>query len=267
MSPKEYIIRGGVEGRERLRILSRVLQKTTLQLFHEAGVKAGMHCLDLGCGGGDVSVDLAGIVGPAGKVVGVDIDHSKIEIARNEAIQQNLANVEFIAEDIYKAQTGDSYDVAYARFLLTHLKVPSSMLELMYSKLKHGGVVIIEDIDFRGHFTFPENDAYNRYVQLYTEASIKADGHPHIGSQLPILLKEAGFEKIGMNIIQPAGTKGEVKYLAAITMENIADTVVRLGLADREEIDTIIPELYRIAEDENVVVSMPRIVQAWGYRT
>ena len=45
----DYIIRGGFEGRERLRVLSRVMQPTTLALFQRAGVRPGMECLDVGC--------------------------------------------------------------------------------------------------------------------------------------------------------------------------------------------------------------------------
>jgi 2-polyprenyl-3-methyl-5-hydroxy-6-metoxy-1,4-benzoquinol methylase len=64
-----YIIRGGVEGRERLRVLARVMRPTTLNLFDRVGIRPGMACLDVGCGGGDVTFELADLVGPKGRVV------------------------------------------------------------------------------------------------------------------------------------------------------------------------------------------------------
>jgi ubiquinone/menaquinone biosynthesis C-methylase UbiE len=70
---KRYIIRGGQEGRARLQVLSRVMQPTTLNLLNRAGLRSGMHCLEVGCGSGDVAFDLARMVGPDGRVVATDI--------------------------------------------------------------------------------------------------------------------------------------------------------------------------------------------------
>src|SRR4030095_6335238 len=85
MTMPSYIIRGGQAGRERLRLLARVMRPTTAALFARAGVREGMRCLDVGCGGGDVSFDLARLVGPLGRVVGIDLDAVKITAARAEA--------------------------------------------------------------------------------------------------------------------------------------------------------------------------------------
>ena len=85
MKISDYVIRGGVEGRERLRILSRVMQRTTLASLARAGIKEGMACLEIGCGGGDVAFDMARMVGPAGRVVGTDIDETELELGRREA--------------------------------------------------------------------------------------------------------------------------------------------------------------------------------------
>src|SRR5438876_9709070 len=95
MAEGSYIIRGGVEGRERLRLLSRILRPTTLALFDRVGVRPGMRCLDVGCGGGDVTLELGRLVGPAGRVVGIDIDATKLDLARQEAAAHGVAIVEF----------------------------------------------------------------------------------------------------------------------------------------------------------------------------
>ena len=74
MDEHHYLIRGGIAGRERLRVLARVMRPATLALLERAGVTAGLRCLDVGCGGGDVTFDLASLVGITGHVVGVDLD-------------------------------------------------------------------------------------------------------------------------------------------------------------------------------------------------
>jgi len=59
--------------------------------------------LDIGCGGGVVSFDLARLVGPNGRVVGIDIDEVKIDIARSEAAAKQLGNIEFDWSTLAKA--------------------------------------------------------------------------------------------------------------------------------------------------------------------
>jgi hypothetical protein len=132
--------------------------------------------------------------------------------------------------------------------------------------LQPGGVAIVEDIDFTGYFCHPYAAALWRYVELYTQAVRRRGGDPNIGPRLPGLLLDAGFERVQMNVVQPAAIDGEVKLLNPITMENIADCVLAEELATRSEVDRVIVELYELARDSRTVVSIPRVVQAWGYR-
>ena len=80
------------------------------------------------------------------------------------------------------------------------------------------------------------------------------------------LLKQGGFEDVGVAITQPVGTEGEVKLLNPLTMENIASAVLADGLASQHEIDEVVRELYDFATDPNTVAGTPRVVQAWGRR-
>ena len=131
---RDYIIRGGFEGRERLRVLARIMRPATLSLFHRAGVRPGMDCLDVGCGGGDVAFDLARLVTPGGRVVGMDIDGIKLKLAQREAREHHVANVEFRLVDI--AVRDLETDFVYSRFVLTHLRDPAKAVAKMGSRLK-----------------------------------------------------------------------------------------------------------------------------------
>jgi ubiquinone/menaquinone biosynthesis C-methylase UbiE len=269
-SPKldasHYVIRGGIEGRNRLRILSRVMWPSTLHLLERAGIRPGMRCLDIGCGGGDVSSELARMVGPTGSVVGMDIDEVKIGIAREEAAARGASNLEFRVCNLCETEPEAEFDFVYARFLLTHLGDPSALLVKVRQALRPGGTLVVADIDFRGYFSYPESAALARYVALYTEAVKRRGGDPNIGPRLPALLRAAGFEDIQMSVAQPAGLDGEVKLISPLTMENIADAVMAEGLASRVEIDQIVDELYTYARTPGTVGCMPRVVEAWGQR-
>jgi hypothetical protein len=80
-------------------------------------------------------------------------------------------------------------------------------------------------------------------------------------------LSEAGFENVQVNVVQPAGTEGEVKLITPITMENIAGSIVAEGLATADEVAQIVAQLWEYARTPGTVGSLPRIVEAWGYQT
>jgi len=261
-----YIIRGGVEGRARLRVLARVMRETTRALFDRLGVGKGLTCLDAGCGGGDVTLELARRVGRGGHVVGVDLDETKLELARREAAELGLHNVEFRAGDVSGGDARPACDVVYARFLLTHLVDPARAVAAFYDSLRPGGLLIVEDIDARGCFSYPESEAFARFVGLYRAAVRGRGGDPDIGPRLPAMLAGGGFESVGLNVVQPAGTRGEVKTLAPLTLENIAAAVVQDGLAGREEVSALVEELYAFADDPRTVLGIPRVFQVWGRR-
>ena len=261
-----YVIRGGVEGRERLRVLARVMRETTRTLFGRLGVGEGLTCLDAGCGGGDVTLELARRVSPAGRVVGVDIDETKLELARREAAELGVTNVEFRAGDVSEGEARPVYDVVCARFLLTHLVNPARAVAAFYDNLRPGGLLIVEDIEARGCFSHPESGAFVRFVELYRAAVRRRGGDPDIGPRLPGLLAGGGFEGVGLNVVQPAATRGELKTLGPLTLENIADAVVQDGLAAREEVVALAEELYAFADDPRTVVGVPRVFQVWGRR-
>ncbi len=265
MERHHYIIRGGAAGRERLKVLSRVFGPTTLNLLNRVGIQPGMKCLEVGCGSGDLTFDLAGIVGPSGRVVATDIDDVKIRLARSEAEEQHLTNVEFRVADIVEDGI-EAFDFAHARFVLTHLPNPENALERIRQAVRPGGILVVEDIDFRGHFCHPECPAFSCYVQLYTQTAQRRGADPNIGPRLPQLLVEAGFEAVQMNIVQPAAMSGEVKIMPSLTLANIADAVAGEGLASRAELDQLIHELDDFASDPQTLISGPRIVEAWGYR-
>jgi SAM-dependent methyltransferase len=264
MGEHHYLIRGGLEGRERLRVLGRVMRPTTLPLLDRAGVAVGMRCLDVGCGGGDVTFELASLVGPTGRAVGIDLDATKIELAHAHAEQLGVTNVEFRVGNLADGLGEEEYDVVYVRFVLTHLSDPEAAVQTMRRALRPGGRLIVEDIDYRGSFCHPENPSFERYEEIYEESARRNGGDPWIGVRVPSLLVAAGFAHVQPNVVQPAGLEGEVKLLPALTLENIRGTALRHRVSTDEEIDRLVEELSAIARDPGTFVGNPRMVQVVG---
>lgn len=265
MPTNHYVLAGGDRGAERLRLLADVKWPTTQTLFERAGLRAGMSCLDVGCGIGAVTLKMAEIVGPAGRATGVDFDERSIGLARAEAERRDL-KIEFRNGAVGELPNLPTSDFVFARFLLTHLAAPDQALQAMVRAARPGGMVVIEDIEFSAHFSWPRCPAFERYVRLYEEVVERRGGNPNIGPHLPRMLLEAGLQNVELEVIQPTYRTGSGKQLAAVTMEHIREAVVAAGLATGAEVDSIVEEINAFAEDPTTLISLPRIFQVWGVR-
>ena len=266
MQRNHYVIRGGRDGRERLRMLARVMQPGTNELFARVGVQPGWSCLDIGSGGGDVTMELATCVGQSGHVLGIDSDQTVVAIAQGEAAARQLTNVTFAHCAAESLEVDNAFDLIYCRFLLTHLPDPADVVEKMMRALKPGGCLVVEDIDFTGHFCYPASAAFRRYIDLYDCIVRQRGGDPKIGPRLPSLLLDVNYTDVNVHIEQPTALQGETKLIAPLTWECIAEELIGANLATPSEIQTVAQELYAFARDPHTLMSLPRIVQTWGYR-
>lgn len=236
----------------------------TSALFDRIGIAPDTNCLDVGCGSGDVTIALAQRA-PHGRTVGVDIDETKIQLAIADRSTAATPNVEFRVGNIFDAPTdSEPFGVIYVRFVLTHLPDPLAALQSLTQWLNPGGVIITEDIDFRGHFCHPESAAFDRYIDWYSTAVRQRGCDPNIGPRLPSLLSQAGFTNVDINVVQPAGCDNEAKQITPITLEAIAESLLAAHLTTPQLLGDTVDELYEFAADPTTVMSIPRIVQAWG---
>jgi ubiquinone/menaquinone biosynthesis C-methylase UbiE len=261
-----YAIRGGKEGKTRLDLLARVMQPTTMQLLDRVGLIRGMKCLDVGCGGGHVAISMARIVEFEGRVIGTDTDAEILALAREDAEAAKVTNVKFQQLDACACLWHEEFDVAYARFLLSHLNERDICLAAMVQACVPGGTIVIEDTDFAASFCYPTCAAYERYEELYQELVQRRGGDPNIGPKLPAMLRRAGIQRVELNVIQPAHIHGEGKLMAPLTMLRISDALIAEGLATESEVQRILTELNHAAADSETVISLPRIFQVWGKR-
>lgn len=261
---KHYAIAGGAEGKSRLKVLSKVMQPYTLSFLQHVGIEPGMHCLDLGCGGGDVTFELAALVGIEGKVVGWELDETIVKLTQEDCRKLNLTNVELKIADAFSLDEVNEYDLVYTRFLLTHLSDPQTVIEKMKTAVKPGGIVAVEDIEFTGHFCYPKSSAFEKYVKLYQQVVRNKGGDSEIRVKLPGMFKKAGFKEVKFNLVQPTFIEGEGKSIASITLEKIRNAVLEQGLSSFDEIDGVIAELKKLAHNPKTIISLPRIFQVWG---
>jgi hypothetical protein len=81
---------------------------------------------------------------------------------------------------------------------------------------------------------------------------------------LPGLFLTAGIGAVQVRVVQPAALQGEVKSLASITLEKVADALFAEHLASPAEITNLVGELAEFAESPRTLMSLPRMFQVWG---
>jgi ubiquinone/menaquinone biosynthesis C-methylase UbiE len=263
---EQYVIRGGQLGYERLQVLARVWMPSTAALFDRFGLSTGMRCLDLGCGGGNVTLEMARRVGPAGQVVGVDIDEVKLGLARQVAAEQNLANVEFRRMNVYEWSEPDSYDVVHCRHVLQHLSRPLDVLQAMWAAVRAGGVIVVQDADFDGCFCDPPNEAFEFWVEAYQRVLRLHGGDPVVGRRLHRYFSRAGIPEPELTVVQGADTSGEAKSLPYSTVEATAEAIVKNKVASADQVSAALAQLAEFAMDPGSLVGSPRVFQAWARR-
>lgn len=247
-------------------MLAEVLQQYTRALLEEQGVTPSISFLDVGCGGGNVALMAAQMAGDNGSITGIDFDEEIISLAQQDAVASGMRNISFRAISAYDISYDNEFDVAYARFLLSHLKEPFDVLLKMKNSVKPGGKIIVEDVEFNGHFCYPVCKAFDEYLQYYTIAAQKNGANPDIGPSLFSLFHKAGIEEVGFDMIQPCFNRGPGKWMAYITMDRIKNTLLEHNIADRQTIDRILQELEGFTKDEQTIMSLPRIFRVWGIR-
>ena len=120
--------------------LDQMLEPFGTEAIRRAGVKPGEAVLDIGCGCGDTTIDLARAVGITGEVVGVDISEPMLARAEYLAAQTEMTNVFFELTDV---ETGplhsDSFDLAFSRFGVMFFKNPATAFRNVHGALRRGG--------------------------------------------------------------------------------------------------------------------------------
>lgn len=261
---ERYVIRGGKVGFDRLKVLARVHGPHTTTLLDEVVIGTGMSCLDLGCGGGAVTLELARRVGPTGRVVGVDADGSVVALARDAMSAHGMTNVEFRVASVYELTESESFDVVYCRFLLQHLSRPRDLLEAMWRAVRPGGALVVEDADFEGMFAEPADPLADFFPRVYPLLLVRAGGDPICGRRMYGYFLGLGIPQPNVRVVQAVEASGEDKMLRLLSVEAIAGELVADGLATDEEIQQALGRLVDYTEDPRTLLGSPRVFQVWA---
>ncbi|MFI9719705.1 class I SAM-dependent methyltransferase [Streptomyces sp. NPDC052396] len=159
-------------------------------------LRPSMRILDIGCGPGTITADLAALV-PQGRVTGLDPAGSVLERARSMAAQRGLDNLEFTTGDVRALDFPDgSFDAVHAHQVLQHLADPVGALREMRRVCRPGGLIAVRDGDYAAMHWYPLSPGLDEWQRLYPRVARASGGEPDAGRRLLSWARCAGLTDV-----------------------------------------------------------------------
>jgi len=152
--------------------------------------------LDVGCGPGSISLDLADAVS-TGTVVAIDSSGEVLEQARLFATERRVTNISFDVGDVYALSfADDEFDVVHAHQVLQHLSRPVDALIEMSRVVCPGGLVAVKDADYGTFVHAPADRRLDAWLAMYHEVAQANGAEPDAGRFLLSWCDEAGLTDV-----------------------------------------------------------------------
>ncbi|MEM9132729.1 MAG: methyltransferase domain-containing protein [Actinomycetota bacterium] len=159
-------------------------------------LRPGQRLLDVGCGPGTITADLAALVAP-GDVVAIDRESDVLAEAAAACERAGVDNVTVETGDVYAlAYPDDTFDVVHAHQVLQHLSDPVAALAEMKRVCRPGGIVAVRDADYAAMTWYPEEPLLDRWQEVYHAVARGNQAEPDAGRRLLAWANAAGLADI-----------------------------------------------------------------------
>jgi SAM-dependent methyltransferase len=267
-SPDGYALGRSTAETERLIAQHQLYGPFTRQFLSAAGIAAGMKVLDLGSGAGDVALLLADLVGPQGRVVGIDANEDILAVAADRVRAAGWSTVSFDPGTLADLELDRDFDAVVGRWILMYLPDPVQFLRQARTYLRPGGIVAFQEGDIRQSArTYPPAPLHEQLARLITPPPGAPGPDVDMGPKLFHTYLAAGLPAPQLLHNTPIGAGPGwpgYRYLAD-TVRNLLPFLTRLGAVtpDDIDIDTLEERLRSEVVERDGIQLLPPLIGAW----
>ena len=196
VSANDYVLGTHDEEIERLGLQHRAWRQRALDAWRSAGIGPGQTVLDVGCGPGYASLDIAELVGPSGRVVAIDKSERFLRVLDSTCRERGIENITVHSADLDAGEFPDGIaDRAWCRWALAFVKDPRAVLARIAAALAQGGLIVLHEyFDYSTWRAAPRCSELEEFVSSVMASWRDNGGEPDIALRLPRWLEELDFE-------------------------------------------------------------------------
>lgn len=218
-------------------------------------LRPGQAVLDVGCGPGTITADLAALVAP-GPVVGLDAAPDVIATAIAGTAERALPNLSFTTGDAYRLDLPDDrFDVVFAHQVLQHLSDPVAALRELRRVTRPGGIVAVRDSDYGAFVWSPADPLLDRWLALYHDVTARNRAEADAGRFLHVWTRRAGLRDLTVSSSTWTFQNDDDRawwgglWADRVRESDFACQALEYGLSDPAELDAIGGAFRRFAAD------------------
>jgi SAM-dependent methyltransferase len=193
---RDYVLGTHDEEIERLGLQHNVWRPRAMAAWQRAGFTIGQTLIDVGCGPGYATLDLAELVGPEGQIIAVDRSRRFLDVLDLRRRTRRINNVSIVEADL-DAVTFDEgeADGAWCRWVTAFVPRPNDLLRRVARGLKPGAAFVIHEyFDYATWRVMPRSGVFEQLVEATIANWRRSGGEPDIGLNIPAWLENLGFE-------------------------------------------------------------------------
>jgi SAM-dependent methyltransferase len=192
---QDYVLGTHDEEIERLGLQHRLWRPPVLRCWQNSGIADGSRVVDVGCGPGYATIDLAEIVGPAGEVVAVERSSNFAKVARAACAQRGLNQVRVHELDLMRDPIpAEAMDFAWCRWVASFVSDPAVLVDRIAACLRPGGrAIFFEYSAYASFLVAPPCPEMHDFIGEVMASWRDAGGEPDIAGPLVGMLARAGF--------------------------------------------------------------------------
>lgn len=264
--PEEYILGTGEQESVRLGLQHRLWSASAHALWERCGLRPGMTVLDVGSGPGHASIDLAEIVGPAGRVVAVDESPLFLKHLADRVHGHHRQNVERILGDVQTLDTlladrAGAFDLAYARWVLCFVPDPAAVVRGVAALLKPGGRFAVQDyFNYQSMTLAPRSEPFCRVIRAIGKSWRDRGGDPDIAGRLPALFRQHGLHLEHLAVNQRVARSGSTLWAWPDSFwASYLPRLVEMGYITNEERNAFEAAWSEASSDPDAFMQLPPV--------